>query len=202
MRRSAAVLLAGVVLLAGCGGGNAHEVLQKTAARLGKIRSGTLDLRLVVVPRGKSARGKIGFIVHGPFALKQRGELPLLSITYTQLAGTTRATAKLFSNGRTAYAESNGRRVALSSSQLDDLRGAAAQVESSGGLAQFPIDDWIHDPSVSDGGDVGGAATDHVSADLAAVGHARVVDPVVDRELRKTGARLHPRGRSAEVVEL
>jgi hypothetical protein len=169
VRRSAAVLLAGVVLLAGCGGGNGREVLQKTAARLGKIRSGTLDLRLVIDPRGKSAHGKIGFIVHGPFALRRRGALPLLDVTYTQLAGTKRATAKLVSDGNTAYAESDGRRVTLTGSQLDELRSATAQVETGGGLAQFPIDDWIKDPSVSDGGDVGGASTDHVTADLDVV---------------------------------
>ena len=174
MKRRSAVLLTGVVLAAGCGGGggNAQGILRQTAARLGQIRSGTLDFRLVVDPRGRTARGKIGFELHGPFALRPQGSLPVLAITYTQLAGSNHATGKLVSNGTSAYAESNGRRVTLDAVQLAELRAATAQIQSNGGLGQFRIDDWIKHPSVSDGGEVGGASTDHVTADLDVVAAA------------------------------
>jgi hypothetical protein len=142
--------------------------MQQTAARLGKIRSGTLDLRLIVSPRGRGRHGDIGFTLHGPFAFR-KGGLPVLDVTYTQLASGKRASARLVSNGVTAYAMSGGRRIALSSSQLDELRTATSQVQSAGGLSQLPIGDWVDHPKVSDGGDVGGASTDHVSAGLDVV---------------------------------
>src|SRR5919204_3411597 len=173
LNRRTAVLLTGVVLAAGCGGGgNAQGILRQTANRLSQIRSGTLDFRLLVVPRGRSAHGKIGFALHGPFAVRAQGSLPVLDITYTQLAGNERATGELVSNGTSAYAESNGRRVTLNAAQLAELRSATAQIQSRGGLGQFSIDDWIKHPSVSDGGEVGGARTDHVSADLDVVAAA------------------------------
>jgi hypothetical protein len=173
LNRRTAVLLTAVVLAAGCGGGgDAQGILRQTAARLPQIRSGTLDFRVLVVPRGRSARGKIGFAVHGPFALRARGSLPVLDITYTQLAGDKRATGRLVSNGTSAYAESNGQPVTLSAAQLAELRSATAQIQSNGGLGEFRIDDWIKHPSVSDGGKVGGARTDHVSADLDVVATA------------------------------
>ena len=172
MIRRAALLLTGVALLGGCGGGrSAHDVLSQTAARLGTIRSGTLDVRLVVTPRGHAGKGRIGFTLRGPFRVR-RGSLPVLHMTYTQLAGTKSATATLVSDGHTAYAESGGRRVALSAAQLAELRGATQQLQSSSGLVRLPIEDWIKDPKVSDGGDVGGAETDRVSADLDVVNAA------------------------------
>ena len=167
-----AALLAGVALLAGCGGGpSAHDVLSQTAARLGRIRSGTLDLRLVLTPSGRAGKGRIGFTLRGPFELRPSA-LPVLHVTYTQLAGTRSATATLVSNGRSAYAESGGRRIALSGAQLAQLRGATQQLGASGGLARLPIEDWIQHPKVSDGGNVGGADTDHVSAGLDVVNAA------------------------------
>jgi hypothetical protein len=158
-------------MLAGCGGGSsAHDVLSETAARLGRIQSGTLDMRLVLTPRGKAGRGDIGFTLHGPFTLR-RGGLPVLHMTYTQLAGTRSATATLVSDGRTAYAESAGRRIPLSATQVAELRGATQQLQSGPGV-RLPIEDWIDHPKVSGGGEVGGADTDHVSAGLDVVNAA------------------------------
>lgn len=166
MIRRAALLLAGVALLPGCGGGpSADDVLAKTAARVGRIQSGTLDLRLVLTPRGKSAKGDIGFTLHGPFSIRP-GRLPVLRVSYTQLAAGRRATVRVVSDGRDAYVESGGRRIALSQDQKDELRSATTQVGGAGGLAQVPLDDWIEDPKVSDGGTVGGGETDRVTADL------------------------------------
>ena len=196
MNRRTAVLLTGVVLAAGCGGGgNAQGILRQTANRLSQIRSGTLDFRLLVVPRGRSAHGKIGFAVHGPFALRAKGSLPVLDITYTQLAGNQRATGKLVSNGTSAYAESNGKRITLDAAQLAELRSATAQIQSHGGLGEFRIDDWIKHPSVSDGGEVGGARTDHVTAGLDVVAAANDLLGL-GPGLGRSGPELH--GRNAK----
>ena len=66
-RRSLAGVFALVALAsAGCGGSepSANDVLAETAAKLGEIRSGDLELRLVV----RSEDAEAGFELDGPFA--------------------------------------------------------------------------------------------------------------------------------------
>ena len=162
------------LLLAGCGGGggsgSAQDVLSETAANLGKIRAGTLHLELVVTPRGKGLGGATGFRINGPFGLSSGKRYPTANIAYTQLASGKSATVRVVSNGRTGYVQSNGARHALTAVQLELLRRAAATSgDPSGGLADVVIDRWIVDPKLSDGGDVGGTATDHVHARLDVV---------------------------------
>lgn len=171
MIQKAAVLFVAVGLLAGCGGGdqNAEEALSQTANRLGEIRGGDLDFRLVLRPRAQGTKGAIGFTLSGPFELGQRGELPEMRITYTQLAGPRRASATLVSDGQTAYAEALGRRIPLSEAEVAELRSATSQIQGSSGVASVALDDWIRDPELSDGGEVGGAQTDLVTAELDVV---------------------------------
>lgn len=183
--------------LVGCGGNggaSAHDVLARTASNVGRIRSGTLDFRLVLTPRARVGKGRIGFTLHGPFALRG-GSLPVLHVTYTQLAGEKSASATLVSNGKTAYAESAGRTVRLSAAQLGELRSASAAVTGGGGVVQVPIERWIDHPKVADGGMVGGAATDRVSADLKVV---EAANGLIDL-LRSLGRQLpHMTGASAD----
>ena len=97
-----------VALVAGCGGGDrANQVMSDAAGSLGKLRSGDLTLRLVVAPR-KGTKGRIGFELRGPFALRP-GALPVAKIVYTQIAGAHEATATFISTGTKAYAEVNGK---------------------------------------------------------------------------------------------
>jgi hypothetical protein len=168
-------LLALVLLLpalAGCslgGGGDADDVLGETAANLGEIRSGTLDLRLIVAPRDGD---EFGFEVHGPFALAEsEGALPVLDVDYTQIVDGRRGTVSLVSTGDAAFAVVDGRAYELGDAQTQELRAASGALGGSGGgsgggLEELPIDDWVVDPEVEDGGEVGGAATDHVSGEL------------------------------------
>jgi len=81
-----------VALLAGCGGGgHANQVMSDAAGSLGKLRSGNLTLRLVVAPR-EGTKGRIGFELRGPFALRPGG-LPVAKIVYTQISGAHQGTA-------------------------------------------------------------------------------------------------------------
>jgi len=158
-------LLGLVALLAGCGGkGRANEILSDTASNLGKIHSGDLTLRLVVSPR-EGTKGRIGFELRGPFALRP-GALPVAKIAYTQIAGARQATATFISTGSKAYAEVNGKAYELPAESTELVRQAAAGIGGSGGLGQFEIDSWVEDPVAGDGGSVGGAQTDRVSARL------------------------------------
>jgi hypothetical protein len=158
----AALLLAVATLAAGCGTGRAHDVLSDTAKNLGKIHSGDLTLRLVVSPR-EGTKGRIGFELHGPFALRP-GALPIAKVAYTQIAGARRSTATFISTGTKAYAEINGKAYELPASATESVRRAAAGARGAGGLGGLDIASWVEHPSVSDAGD-----EDHVSAGLDVV---------------------------------
>jgi hypothetical protein len=174
MRRTAAVLAgAFAVAAAGCGGGGGdpHPALAQTAAKLGSIRSGDLSLALRVDPRGQGT--EFGFELSGPFSLRNGGSLPVANLRYTQIANGSQATATLISTGRKAYVRVGDTTYALPPAQTAELRSATGDLRTEGGLAQLQIGDWIEDPQLSDGGQVGGADTDHVHSKLdtaAAVG--------------------------------
>lgn len=163
---------AAALVAAGCGGNadDAKRELRQTAASLDTIRSGNLVLRLVVLP-STGTKGRVGFRLRGPFALR-KGGLPLAAITYTQLAGARSASATFVSNGTTAYAKVGGRRVALPAAATEEIRRAAGGPSGTATLNGLRIDTWLKDPTVSDGGTVGGTDTDHVSAKLDVVNAA------------------------------
>ncbi len=169
MSRRWAALLAGVALLgAGCGGGgpDAQDVLEQTASNLGRIQGGTLGMKLLVTPQDGSP--PFGFELHGPFRLRRAG-LPVTRMAYTQIANGHRATATLVSDGAHAYVESAGRRQELSADQARTLEQAGSQLRSAGGAGRLAIGSWIKDAKASDGGRVGGADTDKVTAQLDVV---------------------------------
>jgi hypothetical protein len=169
--RRAASLLVLVALAAGCGGpGRANQVLSDAAGNLTKVRSGDLTLRLVVAPR-EGTKGRIGFELSGPFALRPGG-LPVAKIAYTQIAGAHEGTATFISTGTKAYAEINGKAYGLPASSTESLRQAAGGSGGSSTFAELRIDNWVRHPVVTDGGNVGGAATMRVSGDLDVVAAA------------------------------
>lgn len=174
MIRCAAVLFAGA-LLAGCAGGgeSANEVLSETASNLGKVRSGTLHVDLRVEPRGPTGAKPFGFALDGPFSLGGSTPLPVADIEYTQTAGDDSATVTLISTGSKAFIRVQDRTYELPAEQSAQLQGAAGQLRAGSGLGEFAIDEWIHDAEVDDGGDVGGADTDHVRAELDVVAAVR-----------------------------
>jgi hypothetical protein len=160
-----------VALVAGCGGGGrANQVMSDAAGSLGKLRSGNLTLRLVVSPR-EGTKGRIGFELHGPFALRPGG-LPVAKIAYMQIAGASKGTATFISTGTKAYAEVNGKAYKLPASSTNTLRQAAGGSGASNTFAELRIDNWVKHPVVNDGGQVGGAPTMRVSGDLDVVAAA------------------------------
>ena len=158
--RLAAVCLLAATLAVGCGGGQAHDALSETAGNLGKIHSGDLTLRLVVAPR-EGTKGRIGFELRGPFALRA-GRLPIAKVAYTQIAGAREATATFISTGSKAYAEVNGKVRELPPASTESIRQAAAG--GSGGIGGLDIGSWVKNPQVTSEGDL-----DHITADLDVV---------------------------------
>jgi hypothetical protein len=176
--RTAALAVACLALVAGCGGGggasNPGQALSATAANLGKIRSGTLHFKLAVEPR-EDGGGNFGFELDGPFKLAEPGKLPVAEIDYTQTAGDQHETVTLISTGEQAYIKVDDATYELSPARTDELRAAGKELgggTAGSGLEQLRIDDWIKDPHSSGGGEVGGSHTDKIEADLDIVAAA------------------------------
>jgi hypothetical protein len=161
--RRVSLLAAAALAVAGCGGGDATGVLSKTASSLGEIKSGTLAFDLLVTPRGGQGGPPFGFKLAGPFATTGT-ELPRTRMRYTQIANGKSATVTLLSSGAKGFITVNGNTYELPASRLAPLRSATALFGGSGG--SLPLDDWIRDAEVSDGGEVGGAETEHVHGNL------------------------------------
>ncbi len=167
MRRLvAAAVLVTALVLAGCGsgGGDPTPVLSRTEAKLATIRSGRLSLDFRIDPLGQGS--EFGFALRGPFSLGSAGSLPVANLDYTQIANGQQATATLISNGSRAWVRVGDKTYELPRAQTEELRGATRTLRADGGLAQLRIGDWIKHPELSDGGEVSGAKTDHVHADL------------------------------------
>jgi len=173
VRSRTAVLAACALLAGGCGGENADEVLSETAANLGKIRSGTLHVDLRLEPRGPTGSEPFGFALDGPFSLGGSTPLPVADIEYTQTVGDESATVSIISTGTKAYVRTEGQTYELPPEQAAQLQGAAGQLRAGAGLGEFAIDEWIEDAEVNDGGEVGGAETDHVRAEVDVVAAIR-----------------------------
>src|SRR5947208_2439195 len=161
MRRFALALVALAFLLAGCGssGQNASQVLSATSANLGKIRSGELDMELLFTAKGG---GRTGFDLAGPFAL-HAGGLPDAQLDYTQIAGDKTATQTFIATGDKAYVQIRGETFELPQKTADQIRST---VGASNGLGAIDLSNWVMDPTLGDGGQVGGADTDKVHAKL------------------------------------
>jgi hypothetical protein len=157
-----AALLAGVLVLAGCGGSSgATSVLSKTAAGLGDIRSGDLGFSLLVTPRGDGAGPPFGFKLAGPFSLR-KGSAPQAKIDYTQLANGKSSTVTITSTGTKGYVTLGGKTYELPAARLGPIKSVTSALGGNGKGSSLPVDRWIVDPKVSDGGNVGGVETDHV----------------------------------------
>jgi hypothetical protein len=172
MRRPLLLALLALTLSA-CGGSagsdaNPNEALSQTAAKLGDIDSGVLQVKLLVDPREEG--GDFGFELSGPFELGKDGDLPVAEIEYTQIADDQRETVTVTSTGEEAFITVDGTAYELSSEQEDRLRSAAPNGDGGGGggngLGELKIDDWLSNAKSSGGDDVGGDATDKIEADL------------------------------------
>ncbi|MDQ1710842.1 MAG: hypothetical protein QOE45_292 [Frankiaceae bacterium] len=157
--RRAALPVAAFVLLTSCAqaGTPVQRALHDTTGRLDRIKSATLDLRMAAESPG--AKGPVGFAMKGPFALPSEPGLPVANLAVTELRGAKTYEATFVSTGRRAYVVRGGRTVALPAGTSFDLGGG-------NGLGSLRIDGWLRSPRLSDGGQVGGVATDRIDAGL------------------------------------
>ena len=170
---SAVVMLAAaLVAAAGCGGGSSgdtSDAVTRTSTNLRDIQSGDLTFTF----RAEDEGSRTGIDLEGPFALaERRGALPVADLTYTQTANGQRATVTLISTGKKAYIEASGRAFVLPDAQTRSFRAVSAPGKHSSGLASLDVASWLVDPKLSDGGRLGGAETDHITATLDVVAAA------------------------------
>jgi hypothetical protein len=193
--RPATTLLAALLAFAltGCGGSSGPSgLLQETSDNLGDIRSGDLTLRLLVEGGGKQA----GFELKGRFALADEGELPVAELDYTQIAGDQEETITLISTGKKAFVAMGDDVYELPERQTANLRSAGGEVSGDSGLGTLEIGGWLIEPRVSDGGEVGGAETDRIHANLDVV---RAANDILALVAGLDGSKAtHLEGRNAE----
>jgi len=195
MSRLASTLLVVLWALALTGCGDSAEpssVLQETSDNLSEIKSGDLALRLLVEGGGK----QVGFELNGRFALADEGELPVADLDYTQIAGDQEETVTLISTGEKAFVRIGAVVYELPERQAASLRSAGGQVSGNSGLGSLDIGGWLIEPKLSDRGEVGGAETDRIQANLDVVRAANDILALVAGLDGSEATRLE--GRNAE----
>lgn len=158
MRRLAAAALA-VVSLGACGTESPDDVVQQTADRLGQIRSGVLTVDVSADGQGGGSDADLGFSLRGPFALAEKGKLPVAELTYTQRNGSAKETATFRSTGERAWIQTSAATTELTGTRAEKLR--AVQGPATEGLTGLHMDRWIRDAKLTRSGE-----TDRVRARL------------------------------------
>lgn len=199
--------IAGLVALAcvatvaaGCGGDSAaRAAVEETSANLGRIRSGELDARLVIEPRGGAQDGTAGFEVEGPFGLPSRPGLPTARVAYTQIAGDNEATTTVLATGREAFVEVEGTPYRLPPSEAERLELGGDVRAATGG--ELSVERWLREPRLADGPNVDGAPTDRVTGELDVARAANDLLGLADRAGAEAAGIEPLRGARAEELE-
>jgi hypothetical protein len=150
------------VVAAGCshgGGESAQGVLAQTSQNLGDIKSGDLALNLLFTSSGGE---RAGFDLEGPFQLKEN-EPAEARFDYTQIAGEKTASQTFVLKDGKAYVTMRGVSYELPASTANQITSALG---SSGGLSTIDLTNWVQNPELSEGGQVGGAEADRISGRL------------------------------------
>lgn len=203
MRRlaSSAAALALAFVLTACGG--SPSLLGETASNMGKIRSGVVGFRFQISAQG-ALQGTVGYALEGPFALPEPGKLPVARLRFTRTTGATNSSAVFISTGERAFLGLGGKIYEMPEAQSAGLR-APSEADSgaeANPLGDLRIDDWLQDERESDGGQVGGAATERISGNLVV---ANAVNDLLDLagQMGASGVASLPRfeGDSATSLE-
>lgn len=164
MRAFAAVAVC-AISLAGCGASEAEKALDETASNLGEIRSGQMEMKVVVSPN--TAGSDIGFELEGPFSLPDEGELPTTDLRYAQIAGESRGEVRFISNRDGAWVEVDGQAYELPADRVDALIGDGG--DGGGPLADLELASWARDAEVADGPSIPGEETQLVRSEIEPV---------------------------------
>ncbi len=165
MRPGVLAALAACAALAGCGESDAESALDETASKLGEIRSGQLDMKVVVSP--STAGSDIGFELEGPFSLPGEGDLPTTDLRYTQIAGENRGDVQFISTEDGAWVEVEGQAYELPADRVEALTGDGGS--GGGPLTELDVASWARDAELDEGPPVAGDQTDSVRSEVDVV---------------------------------
>jgi hypothetical protein len=179
-----------LLLSIGSCGEDAAGQLSAVADNVDRIESGVLDMRLSV-SAVSAPEARIGFGIHGPFALEGSGLEA--DLTYRQVAGSEEAEVRFVAVDGRAFVESDGTFFEL---PVEDDPSTA---EAPTALQDLGFEGWAADPTVV-GGDPGAHLTitsplDEVSA-LAGIG--RLLD---DLEMKEASGLAVLEGLDDEALE-
>ena len=190
MARIVLPLLAALALLAGCGGddspsaeesADAQALLEKAFSK--QVDSADLKLDMKADLEGlDQLKGPVSVSLSGPFKSSGEGQLPVLDWDLkAKFAGQT-IDAGMVVTDDNAYVSFRGQDYEVGEQVFAQLKSNfAKQQKQAGGqqsLKQFGIDptDWLKDPEVEDGQDIGGDSTRKISGDVDA---EKVVEDVL-----------------------
>jgi hypothetical protein len=163
MRRLLLFVTVAALVAAGCshgaGGDSAQDALAQTSQNLGDIKSGDLAVNLIFTANGGE---RVGFDLEGPFQLRDN-EPAEAQFDYTQIAGEKTASQTFVLKDGKAYVTMRGVSYELPASTANQV---GATLGSSGGLSTIDLTNWVQDPELADGGEVGGTETDRISGRL------------------------------------
>lgn len=118
--------------------------LEKTASKLGDIKSGNMELRLVAsTPEGE----RVGFELKGPFSMPDGAGLPVADVTYTRFAGSAENTFGFVSTGEAAFLKRGETFYRLPDDRVRAMRGSE-DAGSDGPFSGLDLDDWVPDSEV------------------------------------------------------
>ena len=177
MRSWLLLLVAALVAIAatGCGGRDVDKVLEQTFSGSAGVRSGRLNLRLVVDAKGvPGQRGPLTIAVTGPFQSQPAGP-PKFDLDVRLASNGATVTAGAVSTGDRGFIKLQGSSYAVPDSVFagfrqgfERVRAQRAPTARNPSLASLGIDPrkWMKDPRDEGEGVVAGQATTHVSSGI------------------------------------
>ena len=158
-----------ILVAPACGWPGSGGPLATAGDKLGDIRSGVMNLRLVAATRSGS---ETGFAISGPFSLPSDESLIEADLNLRQLGPQAAPQVRFVSTGEAAYVEVEGKTYQLPPEQAESLRGDAEAGEG-GPFDGLDLDSWVIDPEVTEGEELDAVETQTIRGRLDVVAAAQ-----------------------------
>jgi hypothetical protein len=198
-------LVATALVLAACGGSDsdsnsggssadAETLLRQTFTGSHDIRSGKADVQLTITATGDdSIRGPIEVGISGPFQSAGSDQLPKFDLGLDVSAQGQSFKAGLTSTSDQLFVKFGGTSYEVPAQLLDQVKDSYARSQQDGSQSRTSLKSlgldpmsWLQDPTVEGTETVGGAETDHISAQLDVSALLDDVDTVLE-QINKQG---------------
>ena len=218
MRRAASLLGAGVLALGvtACGSAGSHgsgtggqaassnpSTLLHQAFASHAIRSGVLDLRLVITPKGSSElTTPLSLSLGGPFQSSGGGRTAQSALTISFSGLGKHGSLGVTTTGSAGYVTLEGTSYKLPSADFKKLQNSLSSSHSGSGsepgLSSFGIDpqDWVSQPHIVGTATVDGVVTEHLHAEV----NVRAFVLSLNKVLAKESSTLRSAGAAASKV--